>query len=179
MAILLIGVDLELGTELIGRLLAQDDEVRVLEESSAAAAHWRKLGAHVASGPQWDADLIERAAQNVRTIVVGPAHRRTPSTLMDAVIAGGGYAAPGMRLVVFGTDVDESVVESLRSSVLDYVVLEAPAAGLLGRRSKVTPRELAEAIDAADDLSGSPRLELDLSDPSARGALRLDRASDS
>ena len=62
MAVLLIGIDVELGTALIQRLRAQGDEVRVLEEQSPAAARWRSLGAHVASGPESDADLIERAA---------------------------------------------------------------------------------------------------------------------
>ena len=175
MAVLLIGIDEELGTALVRRLRDQDDEVRVLEESRAASEHWRALGAHVASGPEWDADLIERAAQNVRTIVVGPAHRRAPSTLIDAVITGGGYAAPGMRLVVFGPEIDERVREALRSSVLDYVILKTSGRGILGRRSKVAPDVLAEAIDAADDVAGSPRLELDLSDPRALEELGIVR----
>lgn len=174
MAVLLIGIEEKLGTVLIRRLLAQGDEVRVLEESTAAAARWKALGAHVASGPEWDADLIERAAQNVRTIVVGPAHRRTPSTLMDAVIGGGAHAAPGMRVVAFGPRIDPDVVDALRSSVLDYVVLELPRRGLLAR--KIASEALAEAIDAADDLAGSPRLELDLSDPSAWEVLKVDTA---
>ena len=176
MAVLLIGLDEELGTALIRRLRAQDDEVRVIEESPSAAARWKSLGAHVASGPEWDADLIERAAQNVRTIVVGPAHRRTPSTLMEAVIAGGEHATPGMRVVVFGSNIDDGVVAALRASVLDYVILLTPLKGLLTRRSKVSPDALAQAIDAADDLAGSPRLELDLGDVSAWEALKVGRA---
>lgn len=174
MAVLLIGIEHELGTVLINRLLAQDDEVRILEESPAAATYWKSLGAHVAAGPEWDADLIERAAQNVRTIVVGPAHHRTPSTLIEAVITGGGHATPGMRVVVFGAAIGIEVVDALRSSVLDYVVLRLPRRGLLTR--KVAPDALAEAIDAADDLAGSPRLELDLSDASAWEVLELDPA---
>ena len=175
MAVLLIGVGESLGEILINRLLSQGDEVRVLEEKPSTAARWKSLGAHVASGPEWDADLVERAAQNVRTIVVGPAHHRTPSTLMDAVITGGGYATPGMRIVVFGHELVDSVAEALRASVLDYVVLKAPARGLLGRRSKVSAEALAEAIDAADDLAGNPRLELDLSDASAWDELQVGR----
>ncbi len=92
---------------------------------------------------------------------------------MEAVIAGGGNATPGMRVVIFGPDLDQRVLGALRSSVLDYVVLMTPAKGLLGKRSKVSTGALAEAIDAADDLAGSPRLELDLSDASAWDALRL------
>ncbi len=173
MAVLLIGIGEELGSILVRRLVEQDDEVRVLEERSDLAARWRALGAHVASGPEWDADLIERAAQNVRTIVVGPEHRRTPATLMDAVITGGGHAAPGMRLVVFGPEVDARAADVLRASVLDYIVLKVPARRALGRKSKVTVDALAEAIDAADDLAGSPRLELDLSEPRAWAELQL------
>jgi hypothetical protein len=172
-AVLLIGIDEQLGTVLVERLLAQDDEVRVLEESPEAAARWRALGAHIASGPEWDADLIERAAQNVRTIVVGPEHRRTQATLMDAVITGGAHATPGMRLVVFGSNVDVRTADALRASVLDYVVLKVPARRALGRRSKVSVDALAEAIDAADDLAGSPRLELDLSEPRAWAELQV------
>ncbi len=93
---------------------------------------------------------------------------------MEAVIAGGGHATPGMRVVVFGSNIDEGVLAALRASVLDYVILLTPLKGLLTRRSKVSTDALAQAIDAADDLAGSPRLELDLSDASAWELLKLD-----
>ncbi len=74
----------------------------MIEADEPAADRWRSLGAHVASGPQWDADLVERAAQNVRTIVVGDRHDRDPTELMEALVEGGCLASPDMRLVVVG-----------------------------------------------------------------------------
>ena len=63
MSILLIGLSEELTEELVKRLIHEGDEVRVLEDSNDNAESWRRLGAHIAHGPIWDADLIERAAQ--------------------------------------------------------------------------------------------------------------------
>jgi hypothetical protein len=173
MSILLVGLAEDLMPPLIRRLTDQGDEVRVLEADETASDRWRSLGAHVASGPQWDADLIERAAQNVRTIVVGDRHDRDPVELMDAVIEGGGFASREMRLVVVG-EPQPRALDALRASNLDFVVLgSARRRGLLGRRPSLAPERLAEAVDAADDLAGGPRLELDLDDEQAWRELRL------
>jgi len=177
LSILLIGLDEEVMPTLIGRLTAQGDEVRVLEADDAASDRWRSLGAHIASGPQWDADLIERAAQNVRTIVVGEHHDRDPGELMDALVEGGGFASSAMRLVVVG-ELKPRASSTLRNSKLEYVILgPIEGRGLFGRRPKLTPEKLAEAVDAADDLAGSPRLELDLGDEGAWRELKLDPPS--
>ena len=177
MSILLIGLDEEVMAALIGRLAAQEDEVRVLEVAEAASNRWRSLGAHIASGPQWDADLIERAAQNVRTIVVGEHHDRDPVELMEALVEGGGFASREMRLVVVG-DLEPRALSALKESKLEYVILgSVMRRGLLGRKRKLTPEQLAEAVDAADDLAGSPRLELNLSREQAWGELKLDSPS--
>jgi nucleotide-binding universal stress UspA family protein len=173
MSILLVGLAEDLMPPLIRRLTEQGDEVRVLEADETASDRWRSLGAHVASGPQWDADLIERAAQNVRTIVVGDRHDRDPVELMDAVIEGGGLASREMRLVVVG-EPQPRALDALRASKLDFVVLgSAGRRGLLGRRPSLAPERLAEAVDAADDLAGGPRLELDLDDEQAWRELKL------
>ncbi|MGH2774693.1 MAG: hypothetical protein ACRDJT_04570 [Actinomycetota bacterium] len=162
MSILLIGLDEDVMPALIGRLTAQGDEVRVLEADEAASDRWRSLGAHIASGPQWDADLIERAAQNVRTIVVGEHHDRDPVEVMEALVEGGGFASPEMRLVVVG-EPQPRALDALRESKLDYVVLGSVVRrALLGKSRALSPERLAEAVDAADDLAGSPRLVLDL-----------------
>jgi hypothetical protein len=172
-SILLVGLDEDLMPALIRRLTEQGDEVRALEYDDAASDRWRSLGAHVASGPQWDADLIERAAQNVRTIAVGERHDRDPAELMDALVEGGALASPAMRLVVVGR-LQPQALAALRGSKLEYVILEGvERRGLLGRRPTLSPEKLAEAVDAADDLAGHPRLELDLTDERAWAELKL------
>ena len=177
MSILLIGLDEDVMPALIGRLTAQGDEVRVLEVAEATSERWRSLGAHIASGPQWDADLIERAAQNVRTIVVGENHDRDPVELMDALVEGGGFASREMRLVVVG-ELQPRPLSALRESKLEYVILGSVVRrGLLGRRPKLAPEQLAEAVDAADDLAGHPRLELHLGDDRAWRELKLEPPS--
>ena len=173
MSILLVGLAEDLMPPLIRRLTEQGDEVRVLEADAIASDRWRSLGAHVASGPQWDADLIERAAQNVRTIAVGDRHDRDPTELMEALVEGGELASRDMRLVVVG-DVLPRALSVLRDSKLAYVILGPPARRrLLGRRPSLPPERLAEAVDAADDLAGEPRLELDLGDERAWRELKL------
>ena len=174
MSILLIGLDKDVMPALISRLTAQGDEVRVLEADEGASDRWRSLGAHIATGPQWDADLIERAAQNVRTIVVGEHHDRDPVELMDALVEGGGFASGEMRLVVVG-ELPPRALSALRGSKLEYVILGSTMRrGLLGRKPTVIPEQLAEAVDAADDLAGSPRLELNLSHERSWRELKLD-----
>jgi hypothetical protein len=173
MSVLLVGLAEDLMPPLIRRLTEQGDEVRVLEADETATDRWRSLGAHVASGPQWDADLIERAAQNVRTIAVGDRHDRDPTELMEALVEGGELASRDMRLVVVG-DVLPRALAVLRDSKLEYVILGSPVRRrLLGRRPSVSPERLAEAVDAADDLAGDPRLELDLGDERAWRELKL------
>ena len=174
MSILLIGLHEELTGVLVSRLIGEGDEVRVLEDSDESADEWRRLGAHIAQGPMWDADLIERAAQNVRTIVVGEHHRHDPTELMEAVVTGGGFASKDMRIVLVGDDLGVPAIGRLRESQLTYVALGvATRRSLLGKRRAPAPAVLAEAIDAADDLAGEVRLELDLADEQAWSELKL------
>ena len=174
MSILLIGLSEELTEELVKRLVNEGDEVRVLEDSDDNAESWRMLGAHIAHGPKWDADLIERAAQNVRTIVVGEHHVHDPTELMDEVVTGGGFASKDMRIVLVGDDLEAPGLRRLRESPLAFVAMGvATKRNLLSRRRALEPSTLAEAIDAADDLAGEPRLELDLGDEQAWAELKL------
>ena len=168
MSILLIGIDGAVGEALVRKLVQQGDEVRVLE-GAADAVSWRELGAHIASGDMWDADLIERAGQDVRTIVVGPEHRENPEELTAAVVEGGRLVTADMRVVVYGTRVADEILTILRASSLDYIALHTGPA----RRRAVAPEAVAEALDAADDLAGSVRLELDLGEPASWTALKL------
>ncbi|MGH2806577.1 MAG: NAD-binding protein [Actinomycetota bacterium] len=165
MSVLLIGAAGERGEAIARRLIGQGDEVRAIELDPAAAEKLRALGVHIARGRDIDADLTERAAQNVRTIVVIDP---TPD-LTASVLEGVTYAKVG-RVVACG-DVPPSVIEALRTSRAEYVVL-SERKRLLKRTT--SPERLAEAVDAADDLAGEPRLELDLSEPDAWRELKLE-----
>ena len=122
-------------------------------------------GVHIARGTDLDADLVERAAQNVRTIVIFD-----PASL-EPVIEGA-RAAQVERIVLCATPVTPDARELLRTSQLEYVVLEPPRKGLF--RKGVSDEVLAEAIDAADDMSGKLRLELDLNETEAWAMLQLE-----
>lgn len=162
MSILFVGLGERLGDRVIARLVGEGDEVRVIEESPHAIARWKEIGAFVAHGVPDDPDLVERAAQNVRTIVVTGAFES-----LGPVIEGARFAGVG-RVVVCHPVPDSDVLEAVRTSGLDYVIIA------LGRREPRAAGELdalAEAIDAADDLSGAPRLEVDFRRPESLQAL--------
>jgi len=161
--ILLIGDPGALGEVLVRRLISQGDEVRAIATDSYTddlAQH----GVHIARGPDLDADLVERAAQNVRTIV------SFDGSTLEPVIEGA-RAARVERVVLCAASIPEEPRELLRESGLEYVVLVPPRKGLF--RRGVSDEALAEAIDAADDMSGKLRLELDLNEADAWGMLDL------
>lgn len=164
MSVLLIGDPGSLGEALVRRLIAQGDEVRAIATDTDAeglAGH----GVHIARGRDLDADLVERAAQNVRTIVV-----------FDAGILGpvieGAQAAQVERIVLCAAALGDEARGQLRGSGIEYVVLEPPRKGLFRRGA--SDEALAEAIDAADDLAGRLRLELDLNETEAWAMLKLE-----
>lgn len=163
MSVLLVGPSNQLGAVVIGLLTSQGDAVRVIAADAPSAARWRELGAFVAQGSEGDADLVERAAQDVRTVVLF--EDAQPS--IDAVLEGAELAGVE-RVVVCAPEPPEHVLERVRASRMDYVVLKARA-GFLRRARRLTG--IAQAIDAADDLGGHPRLEVDLADPASRGSL--------
>jgi hypothetical protein len=165
-SILLVNASSALGEAIARRLLAQDDEVRaILEEGDTTEL--RDLGVHIARGEWWDADLVERAAQNARTVVyidpqTGP---------LDGVLDGA-RAAGVERLVLCGV-IPREVRELIRTLPYDHVMLETSRKrGFL--RSVLPVTAVAEAVDAADDIAGNPRLELDLTKPEAWGELKLE-----
>jgi hypothetical protein len=158
-SILLIAPPEELGRAVVERLIAQDDEVRVLEPAGDRAGAWRDLGAFVATG-QVSEDLVERAAYNVRTIVVF-----APS-MLEGIIESARLARVG-RLVVIVERPSSEVLDRLADSDLDFVVL------VTGRLRRRMLERAAEAIDAADDLPGEPRMAVDLRSRDARSLLRL------
>ena len=166
MSVLLIGDGGSLRGAVARRLLEQGDEVRAVELDPTQAEALRSLGVHIARGTYLDADLVERAAQNVRTIVV---FDPTPEVL-EPVLEGGRYASVD-RVVLCGPRVPDLAVTALRTAEIDHVTLTTARKGLF---KKTIPDEaVAEAVDAADDLAGHPRLELDLTEPTAWSKLKL------
>jgi hypothetical protein len=159
MSILLIRANGPIGETLARRLMAQGDEVRVIEPAEELVEAWRQLGVKVAPGRDDDTDLIERTAQNVRTAVVVDDEAGPAGEVIEHVLAGIGAARVG-RLILCARKPDEVLLNAVRSSGIDYVVLTI--GGRLLSRTRVPVEDVAEAIDAADDLAGSPRLELDL-----------------
>jgi uncharacterized protein YbjT (DUF2867 family) len=159
MSVLLVTPPHDLGRLVVDLLISQDDEVRIIEPRAERVGEWRALGAHIAHGLP-DADLVERAAQNVRTVVV------FDMADVEAVVEGAGNAGVG-RIVICSRRAEPNIIDLLAASNLDYVVL---ATGRVPRRGLGL---LAEAIDAADDLTGAPRMVLDIRSDDARRRLRL------
>jgi hypothetical protein len=73
------------------------------------------------------------------------------------------------RLVVCTSQPPEDLLVRVRASRMDYVVLKLGTQRRRGRSRRL--RSTAEAIDAADDLGGHPRLEIDLNDAVSRRSL--------
>ncbi|MGH2757131.1 MAG: hypothetical protein ACRDI3_05020, partial [Actinomycetota bacterium] len=155
-SVLLMGLPEDVAQATIEHLTAQGDEVRVIEPDPTVQQQWRSAGAHVATG-DLDADLVERAAQGVRTLVLGrwlpPSDEPVEELLEGAVRAGVG------RLVVY-TDRDDA--DGWAQRFAESVVLRAPRKlSLFGGRGP-SGTEAAKLIDAADDLAGPLRLDLDV-----------------
>lgn len=159
MSVLLVAPPEDLGRILVERLLGQDDDVRVIEPLSDRKASWRELGAHVAGG-EISADLVERAGQNVRTVVIFGSTE--PTEILE-----GARNARVDRVVLCAGKPDPATLEGIEGSDLDYVIL---VTGRLRRRNLAA---VAAAIDAADDLPGGPRMVVDLRSRAARNQLKL------
>lgn len=176
MSILLVGDAGSQADAVVTRLVSAGDQVRVVEEEPGGAAGWRALGAHVATGDPADYDLIERAAQNVRTIVVLAGKRHDVGPVLDAVIEGARRASVE-RIVLCAARPAPEVVDRLVASGLEYVVLgygEKRALLPASLSNSVSPEQLAKAVDAADDLGGHPALNLDLTRRAQWRPLALD-----
>jgi uncharacterized protein YbjT (DUF2867 family) len=159
-----------MGTDVIERLIMQGDEVRVVEADPQQAHRWRQLGARVAEGDADDADLMERASQNCRTVVLFGV--RDESVHVLAALLEGIAHTTVDRVVLVAAGDEPGCRNLVRASQLDYVFLRMKQRPLLSR-FRSSSSAVAEAIDAADDLAGHPRLELDLDDPSTVAALHL------
>jgi hypothetical protein len=159
-SVLLVAPPQAIGEALVERLIGAGDQVRVIELEREREARWRELGAFVAPTTSIDGDLVERAGHGARTIVV------FDPDLLEAVVDGAQAAGVG-RIVVCSRRVRDKSLRAVDSSGLGYVAITT---GRLGPG----PDVVAEAIDAADDLPGEPRLEVDLRQASSRAELRLE-----
>jgi hypothetical protein len=153
-SVLLAGLEPELARALTRRLVAAGDQVRVI----APAGEEAPPGVHVATGSLEDEDLVERACQGVRTIVLGAA----ADDALDAAARAGVD-----RAVLVG-------VTAGRPPPMSSVTLLLPRPRLLGLGKGLSPESVAEAVDAADDLAGEPRLVADLGTDEGWRALRLE-----
>lgn len=171
MSILLAGLPDRLAEAISQRLLAQSDEVRIMLDSPADRDTWRERGVYVAVGDLEDEDFVWRAAGGVRTVVAGA--ERLEGTA-GAVLLEGAKRAGADRFIVLASG--SSVPSGLPAT--GAIVLRLPKKKLLGGKERIAPKDVAIAVDAADDLAGSPQLDLDLSDPSGWVELRLPPPAD-
>lgn len=168
MSVLLAGLDDELAAAVAERLIAQQDEVRIILPSGASSEMWRGRGVYVASGDLGDEDFVWRACGGVRTVVAEPSLVAGEEGAL--FVSGARRAGVGRFVVVGEASPGENVLYEVDA---DRIILRLPKKGLL-RRKAVALDDVASAIDAADDLGGAPRLELDLSVAASWAKLRLD-----
>jgi NADPH:quinone reductase-like Zn-dependent oxidoreductase len=176
MAVLLVGAAGAVADAVVSRLLNEGDEVRIVAIPSEEAERWRALGAHIARGDPEDPDLIERAAQNARSIVAF-GNDAGSHDVLDAAIEGGLGARVGRLIVCCTAAPGRKVRDRVSRASLEHIVLITGAirrGSAILRSRKVTIADVARAVDAADDLAGRPRLVLDLRRPEAWRALELE-----
>jgi hypothetical protein len=164
-SILLLVGEPGLDEVIVARLRERGDEVRVISDGDRRI--WTDLGAFVASGDAADPDLVERAAQNARTLV--STGEKVSAGLMEVVLPAA--AAAGVdRFVACAPRIDSEVASVAERSGLNYVLLST---GRSVFRRGPTRERVAEAVDAADDLAGTPRLQIDLRQDRELGLLGL------
>lgn len=156
MSVLLLGIGPELAPVLIRRLLEEGDQVRAILPAGSDPAPFS--GAHVATGDPGDDDLVERAAQGARSVVLG----RGVDVPLEAAARGGVD-----RVILLDGDVASA------PDGMSCVALVTSRRGF-GRRRGPAPAAVAEAVNAADDLAGEPRLVADLTTDDGWRALGLD-----
>jgi TrkA family protein len=153
---LVLGGDQSLVDAIVARLVADGDLVRVLDPNPTRIESIKQQGGFVATGDPTDADLVERAGQGARTAVVVEPVRLT-TELLDA------FAAARITRIVYAGR-DTSNIELISAGSLDHVVLRRRHTPL--RRRAEIPSIVA-AVVAADDVAGTPRVVIDLSDKEA------------
>ena len=173
MSVLLLDPPEARGEDIAAKLLSEGDEVSVVVRTQAVGASLKRLGAYVAAGDPEDPDLVARAAQHARTIVV---FDDAGGRILDAVAEAASLLPSAPRVVVVSPSITDETIGRLRRSPLDYIALRVPSPPRfrLRRKQSVSNELVAEAVNAADDLAGEPRLELDLETAAAWTELRLE-----
>ncbi len=152
--------------EAITRVLAgQGDQVRIIETIHGRAEVWKRLGAFVATAEEVDASFVERAAQNVRTVVLFDDAIQPAREVVE------GAAAAGVERAVLVSDRTEGPVVDVVTGYRQHVVI---ATGKGRFRRGAGPEAVAAAVDAADDLAGDVRLILDLGRKESWAELELE-----
>ena len=169
MSVLLVGVEDRLAATIASRLIEQSDEVRIMLDSPGERETWRNRGVYVAVGDAEDEDFVWRAAGGVRTVVASA--ERLSGSAGSVLVVAAKRAGVG-RFIVLAAGSEPKLPPELIEEGADLIVLRLPKKKLLGKE-KLSPADVAEAVDAADDLAGFPRLDLDLSEPDAWRELRL------
>jgi hypothetical protein len=174
MSLLLIGLPETFAVMLVQRLREEGDEVRLLLPEAADPVPWKRLGAFVAQGEAGDADLVERASTNVRTLVLGEAAAGLSQEELDELITGARRADVG-RFVVCQAQPSAALVEAFKAAEVEFVVLTTAKKPLIGKaKTRIPISKLSEAVDAADDIAGRIQAELDLTIPKAWKVLKVD-----
>ena len=159
MSLVLVGPNGSLGDAVFNRLSGQGDGIRVIVADDAAGAEWKRRGAFVAVAEEWDADLIERASYEARTIIVFPQPDREEVELLEEVVTGAGVTSVDRVIVIRS---EASVPQPLVGARVGHVVLGVGKRSVLRRSKPVADDLVARAVDAADDLDGKPLLAIDL-----------------
>jgi CheY-like chemotaxis protein len=171
-SVLVVEPDDTNGSAVVRLLISEGDDVGVIVADPGAREKWKAMGAHVAVGLADDPDLIERAAQHARSIVLFDA----PQDVVDAVIEGARMASSSPARILYCATAERHVRSGLEESKLEFVIIAIPweSVGLRRRkRQTVEPRAVAEAVSAADDLAEERRLVLDLNTVEARDLLGI------
>ncbi|HWC14353.1 MAG TPA: NAD(P)H-binding protein [Actinomycetota bacterium] len=158
MSLLLVDPPVAAGEATVRHLLGEGDEVRVLVRNKDHGGTWKAAGAHVAAGDPSDEDLVERACQNVRTIVV--------------------FGTPGPALLTGARAAGVGRVISVTASPIETVEDLEHVALVVGRRwwprSGRSHEDVAVAISAADDIVTVPHGPVHLGEARGWRSLKLE-----
>ena len=154
---------------LIDRLRLADDQVRVLladDGDAGVVEGLREQGVHVAFGDPANGDLMERAAQGCRSIVLFEPNE----AMRDKAVEAARFAR--VERLIACTRAGRASDTPEADAVASYVWLRGRPKGIV--RPGVSWEAFASAIDAADDLAGDVKLDLDLGTAEAWRTLGLE-----
>ncbi len=167
MSILIVGGGIPLTTALIEVLLERGDEVRVVEDDPELITRWRSRGARPARGAVDDVDLITRAAEGARSLVLCDEFFSL-ATVPEIET----YLSSDTRLIFVLEHSDPAV--RLPSARQHVILRRLATRSRWGGRRGLGYDAIARLVDAADDIVGEPSLDLDMRDAASWLRLGLD-----